>query len=119
MKLLITVALLSIVGFLFAQSDTPHKQKYVVVKKDGKTVGVSVVDANADSVINLDSAKTQKPQTIRLVKNYPIWHSNMTFFEKCKYWIMWFKYENKYMFWALVVLLGLWVIKMLLKLIDR
>ncbi len=119
MKLLITVTLLSIVGFLFAQTDTPIKKMPVTVFKDGKAVGVKLVSPNADSSNFTDSDKTIKVKHLTVVKNYPNWHSNMTFFEKCKYWVMWFKYEHKFMFWTLLVLLSCGVLKMMLKLFSR
>jgi hypothetical protein len=115
MKLAITVALLSIVSFLFAQSDTPNKQKYVLVKKNGKTVGVSIVDANADSVINLDNSKAKggfAPMT-------DVYRPGMTFWKKCKYFILSFKRQNAFMFWSLVVIIGFWLLRFLFKLFDR
>jgi hypothetical protein len=116
MKLLITVTLLSIVGFLFAQNGTSNKKIPVTVFKDDKAVGVKFVSPNADSTIIKDSPKID---TITIAKDYPVYSSNMTFLEKCKYFILSFKRQNSFMFWSLVVIIGFWLLRFLFKLFDR
>ena len=116
MKLAITIALLSMVVFLVAQNDTPTKKIPLTVFKDGKAVGVKLVSPNADSAIGV---ATPKNNTITIAKGYPVYNTKMSFWEKCMYWVKWFKHEKPYMFWIAVAFLSIWIIKMLLKLFDR
>ncbi len=116
MKLLITIVLLSIGCFLFAQNDTPTKKIPLKVFKDGKAVGVKLVSPNTDSAVDVG---TLKNNTITIAKGYPVYNTKMSFWEKCIYWVKWFKYEKPYMFWIAVAFLSIWIIKMLLKLFDR
>jgi hypothetical protein len=116
MKLLITIALLSVVSFLFAQSDSPIKKIPVTVIKDGKAVGVKLVSPNADSTITNDSPKVN---TITIAKDYPVYSNNMSFWEKCKYFLLSFKRQNAFMFWSIIVLIGFWLLRFIFKLFDR
>ncbi|MBL0146097.1 MAG: hypothetical protein IPP48_10265 [Chitinophagaceae bacterium] len=120
MKLLITIVLLFTANFLMAQTDTGVKKIAVKVLQNGK-IAVKPI-ATSDSMQTpkqLDSLKKAGIHTITVAKDYPFYHSNMSFWGKCKYWASWFKYEHPYLFWGLLVLLGLWILKMLYKLLER
>lgn len=118
MKLVITIVLVSITCFLFAQNDTAVKGIPVKIGKDGKViVGVKPVVANTDSTKKI----TFKVDTSKMggFASMTDTFREKTFYEKCKYFILLVKYKNPFIFWTILVLLGLWVLKMIGKLFDR
>jgi hypothetical protein len=101
MKIIVTILLLCISNLLFAQKDT-----------------------NASSGISVENIKTVKVKTnaldsITVAKDYVVYSPNMTFWEKCKYWFFWLKKEQPFIFWPLLIMLSLWIIKMIFRLFDR
>lgn len=119
MKIILTIALLLVINILFAQNDTPVKGIPVKVLKDGKViVGVKPAASNADSnkkmTLQVDTSKIGG-----FAKMTDVFRTNMTFWEKCKYWFFWLKKEQPYMFWPLLIMICIWILRLIFKLFSR
>jgi hypothetical protein len=118
MKLTLSIVLLFVIAHLFAQNDTPVKGVPVKIGKDGKVVVGVKPEADSNKIaMQLDSAK--KATKIAVAKDYPIYSTKMTFWEKCKYWFFWLKKEQPYMFWPLLIMISIWILRLIFKLFDR
>jgi hypothetical protein len=101
MKIFVSILLVFISTLLFAQKDSVTSSGIPV--ENVKTVKV----------------KASALDSITVAKDYVVYNSNMTFWEKCKYWFFWLKKEQPFVFWPLLIMLGLWIIKMIFRLFDR
>jgi CO dehydrogenase/acetyl-CoA synthase epsilon subunit len=118
MKITLSIALLLITNFLFAQNDTPIKGIPIKVGKDGKViVGIKPVADSNSMAKQLDSFT--KATKITVAKDYPIYRTNMSFWEKCKYWFFWLKKEQPFMFWPLLIMISIWILRLIFKLFNR
>jgi hypothetical protein len=118
MKLTLSIVLLFVLANLFAQKDTPVKGIPVKVGKDGKViVGIKPVADSNKIAMQLDSAK--KATTITVAKDYAVYNTKMTFWEKCKYWFFWLKKEQPFMFWPLLIMISIWLLRLIFKLFGR
>lgn len=118
MKLTLSIVLLFVLANLFAQKDTPVKGIPVKIGKDGKViVGVKPVADSNEIATQLENVK--KGTTITLAKDYPVYNSKMTFWEKCTYWFFWLKKEQPYMFWPLLIMISIWILRLIFKLFSR
>lgn len=119
MKLTLTIVLLFVLSNLFAQNDTPVNGIPVKVPKNGKGLSVKpIVVADSNNVaLQLDSAK--KAIKITVAKDYTVYNTNMSFWEKCTYWFFWLKKEQPFMFWPLLIMISIWILRLIFKLFSR
>ena len=94
-------------------------KKYMQTSTGGRVYLGKIILADSLNKNNTEAKNDSAKKIGGFATMTDVFKPEMTFWEKFKFYFFYFKQQNPFMFWSLLVIVCLWVLKMLYKLFDR